>query len=723
MQKNFYPLILVLLMICLILPLGGCKDEAPDTFYTYQFVDADGSILKEAKAKEGELPIVPDDPTKLADQEYQYIFKGWDKKVEKLTQDVVYTAVYEKVKNKYTYIFVDEDGTILKTDTIDYGLLPIPPSNPAKESDEDFDYLFSGWDKTITAIKEYVTYKATYIKTEKGMYYTYQFVDEDGTILKKSTVLKGTMPVPPSDPVKESDEDFDYIFKGWDQEIEPITKNVTYKATYTQISKSWASLQNKVISFLGDSITTFYDASSSVNSYYGGNNQFYYPLYSSTIKTVDKTWWYQLIKNTGMQLGINNSWSGSCAYGSGSSSGSHSGRVNTLDDKGTPDIVVIYLGTNDNVNGFTTEEFISAIKSIVSQIQANYSPQIYICTLGYSTYSGYSYTESRRVSYNSAIRSYASANNLGVIPLDEYITERNDSIYLGDKLHYNAKGATLLSLIAEKAICKYNGLAFNKTINVEYEEVLPAGVLGNVDVSKYSTSDFYSTYQNNIYLVPSNQATNPLYSLRIEIAKTNGKYYITSIIPDGTSQSFNSDYVLIISSAHDNYSAIKEKLDNVVVGSIVEFNPNISTTQTIVFKEGDGGASTGGGSSTGGNESSNKPMLNADGSLHISLYNTGIWQEYETKAAIYSYAEIQASQMGNGFTNFMAIKIDLITGNEYKVIELKPVGQTINFTDNDYYIFIFSGTKGQTFFNSLTEGNTLNITGDITSGNCDVALK
>ena len=46
------------------------------------------------------------------------------------------------------------------------------------------------------------------------------------------------------------------------------------------------NLEGAKISFLGDSITTFYSSSSPVNSLYSGENQYYYPIYSGDVKTV-----------------------------------------------------------------------------------------------------------------------------------------------------------------------------------------------------------------------------------------------------------------------------------------------------------------------------------------------------------------------------------------------------------------------------------------------------
>lgn len=68
------------------------KDAPQVTQYTYKFV-VDGKVVKEQKADEGSDIIAPEDPTKEG-----YEFKGWDKEVGKLMEDITFTALFEEVK-------------------------------------------------------------------------------------------------------------------------------------------------------------------------------------------------------------------------------------------------------------------------------------------------------------------------------------------------------------------------------------------------------------------------------------------------------------------------------------------------------------------------------------------------------------------------------------------------------------------------------------------------
>jgi len=318
------------------------KFEQTKRKYTYKFVNFDGSILKEDKVDYGTLPNIPANPEKSGTAEFSYEFIGWDKEVVEVTGDVVYTAQYREVKRQYTYKFVNSDGKVLKSETVDYGTLPTAPTNPSRPATKEFTYTFSGWDKEIVAVTGDVVYTAQYTSTKNK--YTYKFVDFDGTILSEEEVEYGTLPTAPEDPTRPEDEKRTYEFIGWDKEIAPVTGDVVYTAVYQSTVKEikYTELAGKRISILGDSISTFYQDGSPMNSYYGQVGRFYYPTYCQDVRTVDKTWWGQLINNTNMILGVNNSWSGSTAIGTDESAGCSDARINTLIQNGNPDIVILY---------------------------------------------------------------------------------------------------------------------------------------------------------------------------------------------------------------------------------------------------------------------------------------------------------------------------------------------------------------------------------------------
>lgn len=682
--------------------------------YSYKFI-VDGTAIKEGTLEYGSEIEYPSDPTKEGTDEYSYVFKGWDNTATKLLKDEVFNAVFESSKNTYLVKFVDDNGSVISSETYEYGATIEYPEDPTKDATKEYTYTFSGWDNDATTVTKNLTIKATYSKVKNQ--YTYKFVNFDGSLLKEEKVDYGTMPVAPDDPTKEATSEFEYEFIGWDKQISKVVDDVVYTAVFEEkeIKEAITSLEGLKISFLGDSISTFYAEGSEMNSYYGGENQFYYPRYSASIKTVDLTWWYKLIKNNNMVLGINNSWSGSQACGSGESAGQSDNRINTLIENGKPDIVIVYLGTNDIGSNRTTADLESAITNIIKKVNAICDAQIFLTTLGYSDYSGGSYTEDKRLDYNAKLREIATAKDCGIIPLDEYVIDDNYMIYLGDRLHYNAKGADLLSLISEKAIKEYYNITFDKEINVEHQEPLPEGVIGQITAT--TDSNFWGLYETGVFLAPST-FDNPTFSLRIEITKNtdNGKYYVTKIQKSGESTSYACDLVLIISDSHQDATALKKLVENVKVGNIVEFDETITFPVELTFKEGDGNVVT-------PPVEEPDPEVNppVEGQLHVGAYNTGVWTVYKTTVIAFTH---EAMDKASTYINFYVIKLTYEESlNKYKITDLKTVDVACDFSECDYYILIYRDLAEKSYFENASVGNYVTINGDVTTGSCNILFE
>lgn len=104
------------------------------------------------------------------------------------------------------------------------------------------------------------------------------------------------------------------------------------------------ALKEKKLSIIGDSISTYAE-------YIPNGYATYYPR--GDVDTVDKTWWKQLIDETGMRLLVNASWSGSYVTGDSTSTTNalaacSNKRITDLaNGEITPDIIICYIGIND----------------------------------------------------------------------------------------------------------------------------------------------------------------------------------------------------------------------------------------------------------------------------------------------------------------------------------------------------------------------------------------
>ena len=110
------------------------------------------------------------------------------------------------------------------------------------------------------------------------------------------------------------------------------------------------SLAGKKISILGDSISTYAGVSNkaSVNPTLKSSRIYYKKGYLGIYRR--DTWWQQAIDETGMELLVNNSWSGSCILKrkAGASAAYKDRCVQLHDVSGAePDIIAIHMGTND----------------------------------------------------------------------------------------------------------------------------------------------------------------------------------------------------------------------------------------------------------------------------------------------------------------------------------------------------------------------------------------
>ena len=133
----------------------------------------------------------------------------------------------------YTVKFVDYDDSTISERIYNANENIVIPSNPVRESDETYNYTFTGWDKEISkeAVSDAV-YKAVY--ESSYIDYTVRFLNEDGSVITETTYHYGEDVTVPADPAKAADETYTYTFAGWDKEVTSVKENVDYTATYSE---------------------------------------------------------------------------------------------------------------------------------------------------------------------------------------------------------------------------------------------------------------------------------------------------------------------------------------------------------------------------------------------------------------------------------------------------------------------------------------------------------
>ena len=183
------------------------------TKHTVTFKDWNGTVLKTQSVYHTGAATAPANPTRTG-----YTFTGWDKAFTNVTADLVVTAQYSA--NTYTVTFKDWNGTVLKTQQVQYGGAATAPANPTRVG-----YTFTGWDKAFTNVTANLVVTAQYsINT-----YTVTFKDWNGTVLKTQQVQYGGAATAPANPTRTG-----YTFTGWDKAFTNVTANLVVTAQYVQ---------------------------------------------------------------------------------------------------------------------------------------------------------------------------------------------------------------------------------------------------------------------------------------------------------------------------------------------------------------------------------------------------------------------------------------------------------------------------------------------------------
>ena len=204
------------------------KVEESTKKYIVQYIN-EGKIIKEEELEEGSIINAPE-VTKEG-----HTFKGWYEGEEKydvyepITRNLILESKYEI--NKYKVRFINEDGSVLQEETLDYGSTPTyKKETPTKKRTEEYTYEFDKWTPEITKVTGNQEYKATYKATKNK--YTVTYINE-GTEYHKETAEYGSVITSIQDPTKEG-----YTFTGWyTKDNEKVSYPITVTENITLYSK------------------------------------------------------------------------------------------------------------------------------------------------------------------------------------------------------------------------------------------------------------------------------------------------------------------------------------------------------------------------------------------------------------------------------------------------------------------------------------------------------
>ena len=152
-----------------------------------------------------------------------------------------------------------------------------------------------------------------------------------------------------------------------------------------------ANFEGKVISILGDSISTF-AGHIPVADGFNLAHRARYPQ-SNLLTDVNETWWMQILTALDAKLGINDSWAGSRVINTISGNSGDQGekaamasltRIQNLGSNGTPDVILFYGGTNDigaSMPLGTFDPSTAPVEADLTSVKWNTVADAYVATL------------------------------------------------------------------------------------------------------------------------------------------------------------------------------------------------------------------------------------------------------------------------------------------------------------------------------------------------------
>ena len=218
--------------------------------YTITWLDDDNSQIDQTVVEYGAMPV-HGVPSKEATAQFTYTFDKWTPAVDYVTGDATYKATYTATVNTYKVTFAaGENGSVDLSAienvaygsevTIDGNKLTIGTNDvtatPSAQTAE-YTYAFVAWENAPATITGATAITATFSATKRS--YTIKFVN--GVEELQSEVLEyGVQPAyKGATPTKAATAEFTYTFKGWDAEIEVVTGEATYNATFTATKRSY----------------------------------------------------------------------------------------------------------------------------------------------------------------------------------------------------------------------------------------------------------------------------------------------------------------------------------------------------------------------------------------------------------------------------------------------------------------------------------------------------
>ena len=136
---------------------------------------------------------------------------------------------------KGTIAWKNWDGTVLKTESVNYGVTPKYDGVPARENDAQYSYEFKGWTPEIVPVMGNAEYTAEFTQTVNK--YTVTWKNGD-VVLEKEQLAYGEKPEYKGETPTKEEDTYVYTFSGWEPEIVEVTGDAVYSAVFEKTGKN-----------------------------------------------------------------------------------------------------------------------------------------------------------------------------------------------------------------------------------------------------------------------------------------------------------------------------------------------------------------------------------------------------------------------------------------------------------------------------------------------------
>ncbi len=210
--------------------------------------------------------------------------------------------------------------------------------------------------------------------------------------------------------------------------------------------------ESRLISILGDSISTYDGVSNNANA---NSTTFANPCHYRKPFPLEKTYWMQVINRMGLTLCVNNSWSGGNLSGQDDESSGVNRACQLARDSGEqPDLVIVFMGMNDLGRAIDAKIFAQDYTKTLEVIKQSF-PLAKVCCVNLPDRDVY--LKARAELFNEAIENAVKSAGDNFFIADLFRSRLNNDFYYmntGDGLHPDEDGMRIIGEIVEEAIKK-----------------------------------------------------------------------------------------------------------------------------------------------------------------------------------------------------------------------------------------------------------------------------